>query len=900
MNNKANKNGNNDIPVNISNVGKTAYDDKYAMDDEPDFVKPVSAAPKSSVKAERPSKPVVDTPKPEKKEKDKKSEEKTSTSVEQTVEKADDVKAAESVSIETPADEKPKKEKIKKEKPKKEKQEKPQKEKKEKGGLFGKANKKEAEKPAAIKREEPAKAEPTDIAAETPVIDAAPIENIEVPVFAEATVLPAEPVAELTEATPVAEAEAVSENVEPVASATEDKPKKKKFDLLGIFKKKKDELVDGVKLEKGSTKIKYRILRLSIISVIGSVIIMQLYSTISTISSYQNNYTEQAKALVTSYMQTLDTKMDAMTLQLSGLKSNSAMLTVTDSNVLLGSRKAKLTELATSTMFKFIDYADMEGNTLSETNIADREYFIRAKEGINTFSSPLVRRQKNTEAVDESVMILGIKFNNGTSQGILTGGIDPRDLSTGFDSISEGNNVVVLDKNGLVIAATDMSLVTSGVNYLEHEQAGYKKLAESMLTNESGTIRYNANGTEYLAAYSPIELTDGWTIAVSLNYSKVTSEIFMNVIIALGMAVVVIALTSFIGVRVANKISKPITVVATRLHQLSHGDISTEFNMEAPKDETKVLTDSLTSTITELNKYISDIKTVLAEIADGDLTAKSKIEYLGDFTAIGTSLEQITFSLNNSFAAVKASVDSIKSGAAQVADGSQHLSDTATKQAEAVDEILSTIGGITEQANSTAQASTKVLTITNEANENAQRGADMMKELLVAIQNMKDKSDAISAVIKTIDSIAFQTNILALNASIEAARAGEAGRGFSVVAQEVGNLASMSADAVKQTASLINDSMAAVDQGTAIADRAENAIRSIAADVNQVAGYMGDIVTAANEQNVAVEQITTGIHRIDSGMHLTTSTAEESAASSQQLSDLAVSLSNEVERFKTE
>ncbi len=694
-------------------------------------------------------------------------------------------------------------------------------------------------------------------------------------------------------------ADAASEQAAPVAEDAPAKEKKPGF-IAALKKRLGDDGGDSIKLEKGSTKIKYRILRLCVASVAASVVVMQVYNIISTISSYNKSYTEQAQSLVTSYLQTIDTKLDAMTLELTGLKGNSAMLTVTDTNVMIGTRKAKLTELATATMFKFIDLADMDGYTLNETTIADREYFQRARTGINTLSSPLVRRTSNTGASDDYVMVLGVMFDNGSYQGVLTGGVDPKEFSAGLDSISEGNNVIVLDNKGTVVAASDLGLVNAQVNYLDHDKVGYRNLASAMMSGETGVTRYTVDGIEYLAAYSPIELTNGWTIAVSLNYSNVTSEMLTNVIIALVIAVIVIAASAFVAIATSNKIAKPITVVANRLQLLSEGDISTEFDVVASKDETRVLTDSLGVTITELNKYIGDIKTVLEEIAGGNLTAKSGIEYRGDFTAIGSSLEQITGSLSTSFSAVKDSVDSIKSGAAQVADGSQHLSDTAVKQAEAVDEIISTIGGIAEQANTTAQVSNKVLNITNEANENAQRGADMMKELLAAIENIKDKSDGISAIIKTIDSIAFQTNILALNASIEAARAGEAGRGFSVVAEEVGNLASMSADAVKQTSVLINDSIAAVNQGTKIADRAETAIRSIAADVNEVANYMDGIVTAANEQNAAVEQITAGINRIDSGMHLTTATAEQSAASSEQLSELAVSLATEVGRFKTE
>ena len=171
---------------------------------------------------------------------------------------------------------------------------------------------------------------------------------------------------------------------------------------------------------------------------------------------------------------------------------------------------------------------------------------------------------------------------------------------------------------------------------------------------------------------------------------------------------------------------------------------------------------------------------------------------------------------------------------------------------------------------------------------------------MVLLENIKEKSASIKNIIKTIEDIAFQTNILALNASIEAARAGEAGKGFAVVADEVGNLAAKSAEAAQNTTALINDSLTAVDKGTQLAADVHTAMDSIVNGISKISDQMQEITEAASEQQAAVAEITEGITYIESGMHSTTATAEESAASSEELSALATTLAAEVGKFITE
>lgn len=690
--------------------------------------------------------------------------------------------------------------------------------------------------------------------------------------------------------------EPLADDAEPAQESFADKHAKKHR----VRREKVKKAAKAVRA-KGQTSIKLRILRISILSVCAAVLAMQILTVVSTVVSYSSSYQTQAEALTTSYIQLLQTKIKSLTLELEGVRSNTNMMIVIDESYQMSTRKAKLSELCNSTMFKDITLADENGDTYNETNIADRSYFQRALEGINTMSSPLIRRTNNdAQAIkNELVMFMAVRYKNALFHGVLVGAVEPSFMSQGLDAMA-GGTVVVLDKEGNVVAGSDLTQVVNGVNYSDCGDHGLEKLASAMLTQEAGSVKYTSNGTRYVASYSPIELTDGWTIAVSLDYTSIKQNILVNLAVALAIGVALIVGITLIGAKLADRIAHPVIMSAERLRRLSEGDISEDFYVPTKRDETRVLADSLTETIHELGRYINDIKDVLAAIAGGDLTAHSSIEYKGDFTAISASLDSITASLNESISAVKESVGSIRDGSAEVADGSRTLSEAAAQEEAAVDGIMRTIDDIRDGADKTAEISAKVLAVTKEAADNASGGGELMKELSAAINNINEKSEAISAVIKTIDSIAFQTNILAINAAIEAARAGEAGRGFAVVAEEVGNLASMSADAVKQTAALITDSTNAVKQGTAIAGRAETAIHAIVQDVNKVAKHMGSIVEAADEQKSAAAAITESMKKIDDGMHSTTGTAERSARSSEQLSELAVSLAAKVERFKTD
>lgn len=346
-------------------------------------------------------------------------------------------------------------------------------------------------------------------------------------------------------------------------------------------------------------------------------------------------------------------------------------------------------------------------------------------------------------------------------------------------------------------------------------------------------------------------------------------------------------------------ITKPIEQLDDAYRKMSQGYVNQSIDYESG-DELGTLSESFRITCKGLHGVVSDLTYLMDEMANGNFNIKSKAEnlYVGDFEPIFLSIKRMNINLSSTLSKINDAADQVASGAEQVSSGAQGLSQGATEQASSVEELAATINEISDQVRDTADNAKEAKGQVEDAGRELSRSNQSMEEMMQAMEEISSKSSEIGKIIKTIEDIAFQTNILALNAAVEAARAGEAGKGFAVVADEVRNLASKSAEAAKNTTLLIEGSISAVEDGTRIAKQTASAIYATVESTKKAVGTVEKISDAAEQQAESVAEVTQGVDQISSVVQTNSATAEESAAASEELSSQSQILKGLVSQFR--
>ncbi|WP_052356504.1 methyl-accepting chemotaxis protein [[Clostridium] dakarense] len=424
------------------------------------------------------------------------------------------------------------------------------------------------------------------------------------------------------------------------------------------------------------------------------------------------------------------------------------------------------------------------------------------------------------------------------------------------------------------------------------EKGDYETAKEMVVKEDQAYYKAYGKSVDYaIALYEDAE-------TLGVKFDKGVSEaVSKSKIISTTLNISSMVAGLIICIYITKSLRKPIEEIEVAANKMAIGDYDINIDYES-KDELGSLSDSMRQMSETTKEIINDTVRVLGEVASGNFNVEPEVEYIGVFKEIEKSVIRITNDLSETMSQINVASDEVGAASGQVASGSQMLAQGATEQASAIQELSATIIEISDKIKDTAKNAKEANVLTMNAGNEVENGNGQMKEMVKSMEEITITSNEIGRIIKTIDDIAFQTNILALNAAVEAARAGEAGKGFAVVADEVRNLAAKSAEAAKNTATLIENSIEAVGKGSKIVDETAESLKKIVDTMYQSIVLVEDIAKASEEQSVAINHVTLGVEQISEVVQNNSATSEESAAASEELSGQAQMLKSLVENFK--
>ena len=391
------------------------------------------------------------------------------------------------------------------------------------------------------------------------------------------------------------------------------------------------------------------------------------------------------------------------------------------------------------------------------------------------------------------------------------------------------------------------------------------------------------------ATFDQLTLNNTTNTAAMVEESNTTAQRLITVSLAAIALGVIVAL--ILGIVIARGITKPVALGVSFAQSIAEGDMDAQLEVNQ-RDEIGVLANALREMLASLS-YKAD---VINSVAKGDLSVDVKLASERD--GLGRSIAEMVHSLNGVLSQARDAAEQVTSGSTQVSQSSQDLSQGATESASSLEEISSSVNQINGQSRQNAENATEANGLARQAAENAKTGNGQMEQLKEAMGSISYASDEIKKVVKVIDDIAFQINLLALNANVEAARAGKYGKGFAVVAEEVRNLAVRSAEAVKETTAMVDTSVSSIETGNALTDQTAGQLAEIVSGAVKVADFLEEIAAASKEQALAIDQITEGLSQVDQVTQANTASAEESAAAAEELSSQAESLRASIAKFK--
>lgn len=638
-----------------------------------------------------------------------------------------------------------------------------------------------------------------------------------------------------------------------------------------------------------------QVTRLFLMSVIALILVSGVFMYFSNMNTLHEMANVALNSTSSAVEQTLHT-LEVNALNVASLE------TIRDTRASKKEKLEAMENVRTQNNYDEVGFVELNGQGYSnygDFDFNDQLHFQAASKGEVFVGEPIINRLNgdiiimsgapvyNDDKIVGTVYIVDLVASVNDKIGEITFG------KTGFAYIVNKEGTVIFHKDPQKIA--DQS---NAITQTDGKNPSLAKATEKILSRtEDGTMTYWQNGKMMFAAYCPVKGHEDWRLIITAPNREFTSMVLISVLVNSAIGFLLLAGNISLMTRKIRDIINPVDSVTERLVKLAEGDLKTPVEIINTGNELAILSNNLNETIQSLNLYISDITRVLSQLSDGNLDIQTEASFTGDFVSLKESIDTIVRSLNETMTQMNSAADLVADHSDGTSQGAKNLADSTTDQASVLEELTASIASVSEQVRLTADNASRANLRSLEAEKNAEACNQQMQSMIHAMSDIKAGSAKIGDIIKSIEDIAEQTNLLSLNAAIEAARAGEAGRGFSVVAQEVRSLAEESAKAAQNTAKLIIKSIETVENGTNIVNETAESLTQVVNNTIEINSIIADIADAAGEQAAAIEQINTGFEQMSDAVTINSMTARESASSSEELAAQAQNLKGLIGRF---
>lgn len=567
-----------------------------------------------------------------------------------------------------------------------------------------------------------------------------------------------------------------------------------------------------------------------------------------------------------------------------------------DTAVIRKNRKEVLTEAAEIYELHTIALYDLQGRLIqgidgAPENLEDNFFaLLKETDNLTTSSSTIFNGKLGI------TMGMPVKENQETVFYVV--GVYKYDaLNDVISSINLGKHgtAYMVNREGLVTGHPDQSLVLTESTLAQLNDGNEESLSHVM-SGKTGSEEYSIGNENMLVAFSPIRGTQ-WFLVIQIPKSDYDHLINAAMMVAILSTLAVLIISILVVLRLSRSISRPVKSVTNRMVALSDGDLHTEVTPVNSRDELELMTQTLDATVESVNRYISDIQQVLTQIADGNLRVSAQVDYKGDFALIRTSLRTIIQSMNETIKGFRAAATRLAAMSEELNGQSGQLHQASLEQNQSTETLVHEVSLVKERLSSVTESSSQTRAKTEEIAQCIQEANSRMSSLTNAMDDISSNAQEITKIAKAIEDIAFQTNILAINASVEAARAGEAGKGFAVVANEVKQLAAKSAEAAQNATEMVTSTKVIIQTGVELTADTAGSFSAISSVSDQISAISDMLVTAVNSQQNALSLMDERIEAISEIADRNLQNAGGMEQASGSLAKEAEKLQAQVEKF---